>query len=122
LSDLDGWVELNRAVKEFRDEVAKLLPVPSVQDDAVLKENADLKNASTEVISWLTDGKVEARVKGRPVPCGYWQTPMAPGSLIRGVVQIGAVTGIAMVPMGIVDLVDRAAPIAAASRRCPAAG
>jgi hypothetical protein len=114
LSDFDGWVELNRAVKQFRDEVAKLLPVSSVQQDPnVRQENVDLKNASAAALSWLAGSKIEVRLRdgyrrdAGAVPCGYWETPIGPRSLITGVVQIGAVTGIAMVPRAIVDLKDQ---------------
>jgi hypothetical protein len=108
LQSFEGWFPLDRIVGEFRAEIAKLLQRP-----ASAHEDADLRSASDEVLSWLAGGDVASRVKdrfgrdARAVPSGYWETPMAPRTLINGSVQIGAVIGIAMVPAAIIDLIDQ---------------
>ena len=73
MQNFEGWFPLHSIVREFRAEIAKLLQRP-----ASTHEDADLKNASDEVRSWLAGGDVESRVKDRfghdagPVSGGYW--------------------------------------------------
>jgi hypothetical protein len=106
LSDFEGWIAINQAVHEFRRILTSRGAVIAA-DDPPRHENPDLKNASSEVLSWLRSGRLTARfkVEGRnegDVPCRYWRRQLARQTLITGTVPFSQQMGIAgtvMVPV-----------------------
>ena len=90
MSDFDGYIELHRAVNDFRTEVGQIFKNTKL----VTHEDSNLKIANSTVIAALSGGDLVVRIRDEGYDAGnapreYWRTSQAARSLINGVVPIG---------------------------------